>query len=229
MAKVNNNQSKPLYQICDIDEFLKTVDEGVDEFMSHDEYVRTREPLPEEFIKTPKEFLEPLESPGLVKEGDITRMLQNMEGILPACERFPRSYVPPQPPNQPDIIMNDRIPILLHEKFFKFPADPVEETSDVSNSTDGSSSGYNGKNNGNDLGQTEADYRRKFWTVFSDTDFDCIDFSGSDEDNNTVRVEEMQRCSIAETEQKASNKETVRKYYTPYEIYMMKRGNKQQL
>lgn len=142
--------------------------------------------------------------------------------------------------------MNDKIPILLSEKFFKFNADPVEETTDAKHFTEGEgedgdsnngicSNGYNdnngnGKNsNGRKGSKTEVDFKRQFWSVFSDSDFDHFDFNNSDDDNDNAipvtTVNEMQRCTISEA--KPNNGKPARKYYTPYEIYMKKRGNKQ--
>lgn len=147
-------------------------------------------------------------------------MLRDLPGILPPAMDFPKSYVQPKPLKQPDIILNDRIPIMLSEKYFKFDADPVGETTDVSNCTDGddekngnNSSGYNGRN-AKVASAGKTDYKRQFWTVFGDSDFD------------EIPVKEMQRCTIAEGEQAPVTKKPTQRYYTPYEIYMKKRGNK---
>lgn len=135
---------------------------------------------------------------------------------------FPKTYVQPKPLKQPDIILNDRIPIMLSEKYFKFDPLPVSETTDASNVTDGDDDknndngiGYNSKNvKAASASKTGADYQRQFWTVFSDSDFD------------EIPVREMERCTIAEGEQATVNKKPTQRYYTPYEIYMKKRGHK---
>lgn len=216
-------QSKTMstYQVNDLDEFLNNFDDGMDEFISPEEYLATREPLPEEFIKTPDEFSEPIKPTEYAKDGDITRLLRAVPGVMGHVAAFPKSYNAPKTLKQPDIILNDRIPILLSEKFFKFHTDPVEETTDLSNcegdtnSNHGSSSsGYNGKNDNDGNGaKTEADIRRQYWTVFSDSEF------------NDVTVEAMKKCKISEQKSKAINVKSAQKYYTPYEIYMKKRGN----
>lgn len=210
------------YQVCELDEFLNNYEhEGMDEFISHEEFMATREPLPEEFIKKADEFTEPIKPTEYAKDGDITRLLRQVPGVLGHVATFPKSYSAPKTLKQPDIILNDRIPILLSEEFFKFHPDPVDETTDLSNcegdtnSNHGSSSsGYNGKNDNDGNGaRTEANNRRRFWTVFSDSNFD------------EVTVEAMKKCTISEQKSKAVNLKSAQKYYTPYEIYMKKRGN----
>ncbi|XP_055320840.1 uncharacterized protein LOC129577548 isoform X3 [Sitodiplosis mosellana] len=219
-SMTKETKEKAMYQTCDLDEYLKSYAYD-DDHISPEEFLQTREPLPEETIRTPEEFLEPLHPSEYAKDGDITRMLRNMPGILPAVVNFPNGYVQPKPLEQPDVIFNDRIPILLSEKFFKFRNDFVEETTDVSNCTDdgddanngNNSNGYNGKNAQNEM----VNAKRQFWTVFTDTDFDEL---------SAVPVNEMQRCTIADGEKSTVNKKSAQRYYTPYEIYMMKRGNK---
>lgn len=44
-----------------------------EEYIPFDEYLRTREPLPEETIQTPEEFLVKLDPSEYAKDGDITR------------------------------------------------------------------------------------------------------------------------------------------------------------
>lgn len=113
------------YQFCDIDieEMWDVDDDENNEYISINEYIQSVEALPEESIKIPEEYqdLSPMDSSDVCKNGDISRMLQSVPGILPAVDRFPPNYIPPTPEEQPDIIINDRIPILLHEKYFTFP------------------------------------------------------------------------------------------------------------
>lgn len=78
---------QPNYQTCDLEEFLNTIDDDNDEFISHEQYLQTREPLPEEFISTPDEFLEPFDGKQeYARNGDITRLLQSVPGIYFSTE-----------------------------------------------------------------------------------------------------------------------------------------------
>lgn len=221
----------------DCQDYFKIHDNGDDEYITPEEFMRVPA-MPDHTIRIPEEFVakNDIDKTEHAKNGDISRLLQVVPGILPPVECFPASYVPPVAAKQPDMIMTDKIPILLHEKFFKFKEDPPlepEEMSDMNNTTDIDHSGgssiscvdCNGnKSKLNNKGKTnagsndsdrksEADIRRRYWTVFSN----------SDDESNNVPVKEMHWLNIENDKPKTS----VKQYYTPYEIYMKKRGNKE--
>lgn len=200
----------------ELEDFLKTFEADNVGFIQPEEFLKIRPKMPEETIKTPEEFLvHEIESTTTkrLKQGDITRLLQTVPGILPPVDSFSRSYIPPRPVQQPDMILNDKIPILLHEKYFKFkePANIIGTAADVDNNSD---SNCCESNNGSSNGQKTPDIQRQFWTVFSDSDFDNC---------NDEMMETQQRDFKVGTE---ISSEAKTKYFTPYELYMKKRGNK---
>lgn len=64
--------NKAALQTYEMEDFLNSfVPE--EEYISHEEYWRTREPLPEETIRVPEEISVKLEPSEYAKDGEITR------------------------------------------------------------------------------------------------------------------------------------------------------------
>lgn len=185
------------FKMVELDEFDCLYDQNdSNQHISIEEYMETTEPVPEELIRIPDEFVvqvgatEPTE---YVKDGEISRMLRNTPNILPPVECFGKNYKPPKPLVQPDVIMTDTIPIFLHSKYFQFPKEDSDESSTV--------------------------YGKKSWTTFSDSEEDNSKVS-----TELMRRCQIAEGEPKVTNTKQQKPE--QKYYNPREIYMMKRGNK---
>lgn len=183
------------------------------DYISIEEYMKTSEPVPDENIRIPKEFDIPITEPtDFVKDGEISRLLRNTPNILPPVDNFGKNYVPPKPVKQPEVIFTDKIPIFLDAKYFKFNKSNEEQLNENVNKK------VNEKVNKK---VNETQKGKSSWISFSDDD---------DEDNNddTKAAELIQRCQIDEHETKETKekpKKPVQRYYNPFEVYMMKRGN----
>ncbi|XP_031641279.1 uncharacterized protein LOC116352673 [Contarinia nasturtii] len=219
------------------DDFIHSLDDCDTEFVTPDEVypeVMQQQTMPVTQIPSNSTKKKP-------KNGELTRLLQNTPGILAPIDCFPKSYVKPTPEEQPSIILDDRIPIFLGREYFRFDRDPEPNEVDDDN-------GENDANNGNDnigansinsshnwsLGETDtnrnssesdtnvgremtvADYRRQFWTLFSDSE--------DVESPVATPVEKVKESKMVDNS--VVPKEIKKRYYTPREIYMMKRGNK---
>lgn len=241
------------FQICNLEDFLDLED---NDFISPDKDLESLQPKVDETPTIPEEYIcrnsMQDESPKMV-EGEITQMLRMAPGILPPVNSFPKSYKPTKPVNLPDFIPNDRqnkIPILLSEKYFKFHGSDDDSGDDavafdqvnqnvrgIVNNLDGNDSGINNGNRKNvdctdrSLGQEctsiniggDDDFANRFQSVL------LSDASESDEDNCNVRCSpdstshENQRQH--ETTQPSQHHH--QQYYNARQLYEMKRAKKQ--
>lgn len=198
MMTHSNDDGTSEYRVCSLEEIMENMNDCDDDgFLQPEEYVPSSLPVLEETI--PDDFFDENDiasTPSVYKEGDISKLLNELPNCLSDGNGFPKSWhKAPKPRKHPDIILDDKIPILLSEKFFKFNNMP-EQHSAIASCSNGNSS---------NMGQ-------RFPTVFSD----------SDEDNSTVQLDLSQVAAI-QPEQKPINGSN-REYYNPFEVYMNKRG-----
>lgn len=135
MITDRNDDSTSEYRVCSLEEMMENMDDGDDDgFLQPEEYVPTSLPVLEETI--PDDTFDDIAStPSVYKEGDISKLLNELPNCLSDGNGFPKSwYKPHKPRKHPDIILDDRIPILLSEKFFKFDM-PEQNSSVAANST----------------------------------------------------------------------------------------------
>lgn len=235
------------FQISDLDEFLAAQQDG---FESPDEFMQRFQPEIEQTIQMPEEHIYQSSvngTSGKIVEGEITRMLRTAPGILPAVDRFPKSYKPPKPSEQPDFIPQDRfnkIPILLSSKYFNLDGDDndneIEVVSqnvrNIVNNLSGSGKGNgnekstgrssrsnkncaSGRSDGSNRSSSSTDeLEKRFKTVFCN---DAI----SDEDNCNVRSSSDSSSHQNPIPQEAAK--PAQQYYNARQIYEMKRGKKQ--
>lgn len=212
------------YQICDLAEFMQTVDDGIDELMSHEQYLETIQPTVKETTEMPDDFTAistEFNATNIAKEGEISQLLRITPGIIQPVHCFPPSYIPPKPLNQPDVILNDKIQILLHEKYFKFHIDEPKHHDDVANEMNNFDSITMVSDN-----TTRNEKRDEHVTTINDlTDCFSTVFCDSDEDNSNVQInsnnENYNTPKIINRERRQEQK-----YYNAREIYQNKRGNR---
>lgn len=133
----------PNYQLCDFSEFMSALDGPDDDLMSPEEYLKLSEPLSEEPVNVPREFVNTRpEKTALAKEGETLRMVRNTPGILPPCDGFGKNYKPAKLHQQPDMILDDKIPVILNSKYFQFKKSPKVDHTEF-NDFDGASGRQN--------------------------------------------------------------------------------------
>lgn len=201
------SEEKQSYQICELDEFLQTLenDNGYtspEDYMKTIEPIKKAEPMPDDYIIAESTIDVPKSH-----EGEISKILRTAPGILPPTDRISNlnSY---QNSNrkqlkQPDFIpsgIGNAIPILLSEKFFKMPEMIVNMN--ITNDLDKSCSGNSRRNDSSGYSNDNS-FEQRFSTVF-------IDDNSSDDCN--VHQEPIPKPKPV--------------YYTPKQIYAMKRGKK---
>lgn len=197
------------YQICDLEEFMQTVDEVESHEQYHQPTVKETIKMPDDYIITTSKF----NATNVAKEGEISQLLRITPGIIQPMHCFPKSYIPPTLPNQPDVILNDKIPILLHEKYFKFHTDEPQNHQNVDN-----------KMNNFDTLTTDnrkIEKSKSVTTVNNLTDCFSTVFCDSDEDNSNV---DHQNDNTPKVKNKDCRPE--QKYYNAREIYQKKRASK---
>lgn len=213
------------YQICDLEEFLK----HDDELMSPDEFMELHKAKIQESVQIPEEHMfqhSELTTAQKCIDGEITKMLAMTPGILPPTETLPKTskstkkiQLPPYIP----VSRNNKFPILLDEKYFRFSDDEQDDADaksakqtirEVMNNLDGdgrSSSNKNYRSNANSSRSnsvTEA-LKNRFSSIFS-----------SEEDN--CNVQSTPDSSIHEMPQNQAQ----RQYYNARQLYDLKRVNK---
>lgn len=238
------------FQVCDLDEFL----ENDAEFMSPDEFLASLPPQVEESVEIPEELIfhhSMLNESEKIVEGEITQMLRIAPGILPPVDSFPKSYKPEKPTKLPDVIENDRIPILLNEKYFKFhdnddndneALDDHEEIARkiVNNLDGGGSSNSNG--NRKKIGRSSRSNRDRASGIIkgdsnrSKNSSDDIEKrfrnvfinDTSDEDNCNVysSPDSNTQDNPMAQQQQQTVKPQQQQYYNAWQLYEMKRGKK---
>lgn len=126
LASNRNNREDSTYQVVPLEEILEKMVDPDNEGFQQD-YVPISEPINDE--TGPAEYFEEYEEEpdNVCQPGDITKLLREMPNCMPSANSFPATYVPPKPRKQPDAIYNDKIPILLHEKYFKFSRRPTDD------------------------------------------------------------------------------------------------------
>lgn len=186
------------YRVCSLEEILNNISDCGDEgFASPDDYVSYTVPVVEEAMPVYTYEEDNNDASTQWKEGDISKLLTELPNCIKSAECFPKDYVPAKTRKQPSVIFDDKIPIFLDEKYFKFRDNPNEKQMNPMSL---------------DLGKDSTG--QQFLTVFSD----------SDEDNSLVRFETT-NCRTAVKEEKPVNKiEQQPEYYNPFELYMKKRG-----
>lgn len=123
------------FQVISLKEFMVLDNNELDDgFASASEYVRERA-APEQIYHPSvydDQFLNPVESNEL-RIGEITQLLQNTPGTLGHVDKLPEtSVIDETNDDMPDVILNEKIPIFLGDKYFKFQY-PEENDDDVDN------------------------------------------------------------------------------------------------
>lgn len=194
--KVNDDVE---YRVCSLEEFLNKLSDCDDEgFAPPEDYVSYTVPVVEEEMPAYTYEQDNNDASTQWKEGDISKLLKELPNCVKNAERFPEDYVPVKTRQQPAVIFDDKIPIFLDEKYFKFRDNPNEKQSNQMLL---------------DLGKDSTG--QQFLTVFSD----------SDEDNNSVKFDTTnRRTSTVKEDKPVNNIAHQRKYYNPFELYTKKRG-----
>lgn len=116
------NQTMTHYEFGDIDDIIANAYYD-DDFISPENYVPNAQPVIEEAPLDDSYATEFDESPAAIcKDGDITALVNQTAGCVSGVDHLPKPSVERVQRKQKDSIMTDRIPILLHEKYFKFPS-----------------------------------------------------------------------------------------------------------
>lgn len=193
--KVNDDVE---YRVCSLEEFLNKLSDCDDEgFAPPEDYVSYTVPVAEEAMAAYTFEQDNDDASTQWKEGDISKLLKELPNCVKNVECFPNDYVPTKTRKQPAAILDDKIPIFLDEKYFKFRDNP----------------------NGNQLNPMLLDLDKcssgqQFLTVFSD----------SDEDNNSVKLETTNYRTALKEDEPVNNIAQQRQYYNPFELYTKKRG-----
>lgn len=188
------------YRVCSLEEFLNKLSDCDDDgFAQPEDYITYTVPVVEEAMPVYTHEDDNNDASTQWKEGDISKLLKELPNCVKNVECFPKDYVPAKTRKQPAAILDDKIPIFLDEKYFKFRDNPNDKQPNPMSLELGKGS----------MGQ-------QFLTVFNDSD--------SDEDNSSVKFETT-NCRTALKEDKPVNNITPqRQYYNPFELYTKKRG-----
>lgn len=112
------------------EEFIEQMQNDHDEYELIDDYLyRQNARKPPKYIgKFSSSYDEAVKEPpsNELKPGDITRLLQNVPGILGYANEMQKSVDVYAKQEQPDMITTESIPIFLNEKYFRTPVNPTK-------------------------------------------------------------------------------------------------------